>query len=248
MIVCRIDETQQEESPLIESLVEQGVRTLALGAYDIGAYFYGRYKCYMRSWPSPVHWVEELGVLCWYSVKHPSRRRRVKMKVAEMVAKWKETVVRLAVAHDKEEADRVEASIEELLTPLLSAPCKDIRQFAALLAAELMNDPKVPYLVWKAFLVWKDQMDAAPDQEVKELKEGLAREIVEMVEKDAKEQLPDAMVRALMWRSPERLEEVKAVVAEEQAAGRGVRLRGRESCLFLEAGGTEDAPKVCVQV
>ena len=247
MIVCRIDETQQEEAPLLESLVAQGLRTLALGAYDIGAYFYGRYDCYMRSWPSPVHWVKELGCLCWYAVKHPSRKRRVKMKVAEMVAKWKEAVVRLAVAHDKEEADRVEASIEELLTPLLSAPCKDIRQFAALLAAELMNDPKVPYLVWRAFEVWTAQMDASPDQEVKELKEGLAREIVEMVEKDAREQLPDAMIRALMWRSPERLEEVKAVVAEEKAAGRKVKLAGKESCLFLVAAEGTDR-EVCVQI
>ena len=69
-----------------------------------------------------------------------------------------------------------------------------------------------------------------------------------MVEQDAKDQLPDAMIRALQWRSPEKLEQVKEVVAKEKAAGRKTRLKGRESCLFLEAGGTEEQPEVCVQV
>jgi hypothetical protein len=121
---CKIDETQQGPSgdPLAD-LQAEGVRTLALTAYDIGKFFYGIFHPSFRNWPSPVHNVNELGCLCW-----------------------------------------------------------------------------------------------------------------------------DAMVRALMWRSPEKLQEVKAVVASEKAAGRGVRLKGRESCLFLEAGGTEDAPKVCIQV
>ena len=58
----------------------------------------------------------------------------------------------------------------------------------------------------------------------------------------------EALIRALQWRSPAKLEEVKKVVESEQAAGRKVRLKGRESCLFVEAGGTEDEPKVCIQV
>jgi hypothetical protein len=170
------------------------------------------------------------------------------MKLNEMVPKWKAVVVGLAVAHDKDEADRFEASIEELLTPLLAAPISQIREFSRLLLFELKNDKAVPYLVWKAFEVWVDQMAKAPDGEIRELKEDLARQIVSMVEQDAKEALPDAMVRALMWRSPAKLEEVRQVVEEEKAAGRKVRLKGRESCLFLEAGGTEDEPKVCIQV
>ncbi len=114
--------------------------------------------------------------------------------------------------------------------------------------AELRNDKAVPYLVWKAFEVWQMQMEKAPDEDIKELKTGLAQEIVALVEQDAKDQLPEAMVRALMWRSPSKLEEVKQVVAEEKQAGRKVRLKGRESCLFLEAGGSEEAPRVCVQI
>jgi hypothetical protein len=250
--VCKIDETQQggpdDDSLDLPSLQAQGVRTLALGSYDVGKYFYGVYQVATRSWPSPVHWVNELGCICFYAVKHPSHKRKTKMKIAEMVTKWHAAVVGLAIAHDKDTADRIEASVEELLVPITTAPCDQIRQFAALLAAELMNDKNVPYLVWSAFQVWQHQMEKAPDEEVKELKHGLAREIVDMVESDAKDQLPEAMVRALMWRSPAKLEEVKAVVTEEKAAGRKVRLRGRESCLFLEAGGTEENPAVCVQV
>jgi hypothetical protein len=107
---------------------------------------------------------------------------------------------------------------------------------------------KVPYLVWRAYEVWMVQMKDAADEEAIELKQDLAREIVAMVEEDAKAQLSEAMVRALMWRGSGKLEEVKTVVEQEKAAGRRVRLRGRESCLFLEAGGTEENPAVCVQI
>ena len=229
-------------------LVSGGVRTLALSAYDVGKFFYGIFRAPWRKWPSPVHEINELGCILWYACKEPSHKRKVKMKIADMVTKWKSAVVALAVAHDKDEADRIEASMEDLLTPLLAAPCDQIRQFAALLLAELKNDKAVPYLVWKAFEVWQMQMEKAPDEDVKELKAELAKQIVDLVEQDAKEQLPEAMVRALMWRSPEKLAEVKEVVAVEKQAGRKVRLKGRESCLFLEAGGTEEEPAVCVQV
>lgn len=248
MIACKIDETQQQEPPEIKSLLDESVRELALTSYGIGKFFYGEFRAKSRSWPSPVHWINELGCILWYSVKQPSRKKKTKMKIAEMVTKWKAAVVELAVAHDKDDADRVEASIEDLLTPLLTAPCDQIRQFSRLLLAELKNDKTVPYLVWAAFEVWQQQMEKAPDSEVKELKVQLAEEIVNLVKEDATMDLPSAMVRALQWRSPEKLEEVKKVVEKEKSAGRKVRLKGRESCLFLEAGGTEDKPEVCVQV
>jgi hypothetical protein len=96
--------------------------------------------------------------------------------------------------------------------------------------------------------MWVEQMKGLPDEDIKVLKTDLAKEIVDMVEDDAKRDLPAAMVRALQWRSPEQLEKVKQVVQTEKEAGRPVHLRGRESCLFLEAGGTEEAPEVCIQV
>ena len=57
-----------------------------------------------------------------------------------------------------------------------------------------------------------------------------------------------SLVHALQWRSPEKLAKVKDAVVKAQAAGEKPRLRGRESCLFLEVGGTEDEPEVCVQI
>ena len=170
------------------------------------------------------------------------------MDVDAMVKKWHPAIVGLATAHDKDAADRYEAAIDSLLMPLLRAPVKQLREFAPKLLASLKSDPTVPYLVWRGYEAWTEQLPNAPDEEIKELKADIARDIVEMVEDDAKRDLPEAMIRALMWRSPSALEQVKTVVAEEKEAGRAVRLRGKESCLFLEAGGTESQPAVCIQV
>lgn len=236
----------------------EGFRTELLGAYSFPKFYYESGE--PKDWKSGMDFhacikkhsaaahLRELGVLCWVADKTPSRKRRRNMNVKEMVEKWKVVVVGLAVAHSKDEADRFEASIEECLSPILTAPIKQVREFAQQLATALEEDPKVPYLVHRAFGAWVALMKNQPDEDVKLLKTELAREIVEMVEDDAKRDLPAAMVRALQWRSPKALENVKEVVAKEKEAGRPVRLRGRESCLFLEAGGTEEEPKVCIQV
>jgi hypothetical protein len=180
---------------------------------------------------------------------HTGRKAKVKIDVDALVVKWHELILGLSMAHDKDEADRFEAQVDECLSPLLKAPVKQLREFAPKLRDSLKADHAVPYLVWHGMEVWIDKVVMlAPDGEVMELKTELAKEIVAMVEDDAKRDLPAAMVRALQWRSPEKLEQVKDVVATEKAAGRSVRLKGRESCLFLEAGGTEDEPKVCIQV
>ena len=170
------------------------------------------------------------------------------MDVDELVKRWHETIVGLAMAHDKDGVDRYESAVEECLSPILTAPVKQLREFGPKLLKSLKADTSVPYLIWRAYEVWIDQMDKATDEDIVTLKKDLAADIVKMVEEDAKAQLPDAMVRALMWRSPDTLEKVKEVVTEEKAAGRSVRIKGRESCLFLEAGGTEAHPKVCVQI
>lgn len=231
-----------------------GIRTVLLTSYDRGKAFYseGLVARNARKSQSAVRWANELGVMLWYGAKFNTHRGRIKsrpMNIEEMVEKWHKLVVGLAVAHDKDEADRLEAAVEACLTPILAAPVKQLREFAVLVRDSLKNDPSVPYLIWHGFEVWVDKIvTTASDEDVKELKTQLAAEIVEMVEEDAKRDLPAAMIRALQWRSPEQLENVKEVVETEKKAGRKVRLRGRESCLFLEAGGTEDEPKVCVQV
>lgn len=244
--VCKIDESQQEASES-QFMSGAGVRTMAIGAYEIGRFFW-EIRTKDRRYPSPVHWARELGCYVCYTCKQPSRKKRIPMDIDAMVISWHKIYVGLATAHDKDEADFYEGSVESLLTPLLTAPVKQIRQFADRLLEVLKTDKAVPFLVWRAFEVYVEQMRKAPDEGVKELKTALAREIVNMVEGDMKDQLPDAMVRALQWRDPERLAQVKEAIQEEKAAGRKVKMKGRESCLFMEVGGTDDKPNVRIQI
>ncbi len=237
-----------------------GAREMMLASYGVPRtlYEYGipfAEPADLKPWERRKKWsaaaqLGELGCLLFYADRENRMgcRRRILMDVDALVEKWKTVIVGLATAHSKADADRQEAAIEDLLTPILAAPIKQVRQFAVKLANALVQDERVPFLVHRAFTVWVDQMRTAPDDDVKVLKTDLAKEIVDLVEEDAKRDLPAAMVRALQWRSPSQLEEVRAVVEREKAEGRGVRLRGRESCLFLEAGGTESEPEVCIQV
>lgn len=234
-----------------------GVRTLLMYSYYIGQHFFGRgfEPIENRRTLSPVRWASEVGcwMWCYFDPKEKSlnapRTKRMPVNVEELVEKWKRLVVGLATAHDKDEADRYEAAIDECLTPLLKAPVKQVRAFAVKLRDALKTDPGVPYLVWRAYESWIDKVVLpAPDEDVMELKAELAQEIVSMVEDDAKRDLPAAMVRALQWRSSERLAEVRDTVAREKEAGRGARVRGRESCLFLEAGPNLEVPDVCIQI
>jgi hypothetical protein len=224
----------------------RGVRTELICSYEIPRMMYK-----VMPHRSAAKKLETLGMLIWYGNLRcsMSRKRRTPMDVDALVKRWHEVVVGLAIAHDKDAADRYEAAIEECLTPILAAPIKQVREFYPKLLEALKQDQRVPFLVWRSYEVWVNQVIAkAPDEDIKQLKTDLAREITEMVEREVKDQLPQAMIRALQWRSPSQLEEVKKVVAREQAAGRGVRLKGRESCLFLEAGGEEGEPEVCVQI
>ena len=200
---------------------------------------------------SPVKRAEELGVLMWYSsqCRRTGHTKRTPMDVDALVERWAKVITGLATAHDKDEADRYEAAIEECLTPILAAPIKQVRAFYPKLAARLKNDPNIPFLVWRGYEIWIEQiLSKAGDEEIKQLKTDLAREITELVEQDVKDQIPDQLIRALQWRLPETLEKVKAEVVKAKEHGEPVRLRGRESCLFMEVGGEDGDPAVCVQI
>jgi hypothetical protein len=237
-----------------------GARSLLLSAYAIGRVWYVRGIPVdapgvpidsRRTTHSAAYHLHELGLLLRVGIDQRAMRHKgVKpVNVDEMVKKWRVAVVGLAVAHDKDEADRHEASIEDILMPLLSAPIKQIREFAPKLLEVLKNDPQVPFLVWRSYEAWFEDIFAKlPDEGAIQLKTELATEIAQLVESDVKEQLPEAIVRALRWRPASALANVKEVVQQEKAAGNKVRLRGRESCLFIEAGGTEEKPAVCIQV
>lgn len=240
------DTTMQAVTTLSSKLeATVGIRTALMCAYDIPRAFFKA----VPHWP--VKKLNDLGCLVYYAIElgHNGRRKRTAMDVDKVVERWREVVVGLVTAHDKDEADRQEAAIDDCLTPILSAPIKQVREFYPKLLAALKGDKDVPFLVWRSFEIWVDMIiSKASDEEIKELKTALAKEIVELVEPDVRDQIPQAMVRALQWRSAETLEEVKQVVEREHAAGQKVRLKGRESCLFIEAGGTEHDPEVCVQI
>ncbi len=234
-------------------------RTLILCGYGIPAEYYrdaeGTVWNTRDKRRSACSQLRCLGALLMYAMdriakgSRGGRKKKSIMDIDALVKRWHETTVKLATAHDKDEADRVEASIETCLSPILTAPIKQIREFASKLNDSLKADPAVPYLVWRGYERWLELVvSKAPDGDVKELKTGLAREISELVEDDLKPQLGDALIRALCWRSPEQLEKARDVIVSEKSKGNAPRLRGRESCLFLEAGGTEDAPEVCVQI
>lgn len=247
--VCRdvdVDEGQVATMTAIATgEAHLGVRTALLTSYDVPRAFFATLP------NSPAKKLSSLGCMIYYSTElgYMGRKKRKLMDVDVMVERWRKVVVGMCVAHDKDEADRYEAAIEECLTPILAASMKQVREFYPKLMTALKNDPAVPYLVWRSYEVWVNMVIAkAPDEAIKRLKTDLAKEIVDLVEADIRDQLPQAMIRALQWRDPGKLEEVKATVIEEQQKGNKPRLRGRESCLFLEVGGTEHNPAVQVQI
>lgn len=239
--------TDEVDAAITPMVPKHGLRTEIINAYEIPRFFYSSVQVKI----SAVKRLETLGLLVWYANKcgYTGHKKRTPMDVDGLVAKWQVVITGLAVAHDKDEADRYEAAIEDCLTPILAAPIKQVREFYPKLLKALKADPKVPFLVWRGYEIWVDQvLSKAVDEDIKQLKTALAKEITEMVEQDVKDQIPEALMRALQWRNAETLEKVKEAVIEEKAAGRKPRLKGRESCLFLEIGGTEDEPKACVQI
>jgi hypothetical protein len=160
-----------------------------------------------------------------------SRKPRTPMDVAKLVTEWTAVAIVLATAHTKEEIDRAEFKMDELLTPLLRAPIAELRVFYSDLTEALRADARVPFFLWSVFNGWGkiviDKCEAKPER--KRLRKKLANEIAEMVDEDVRPDLVKAISGALQWRDPESLEEIKS----DLQAGAKPRLKGRESCLFL---------------
>ena len=223
-----------------------GIRSELIASYDVPRLFFSGVPKL-----SPVKRSSELGALMWYSAqcRRMGHTKRILMDTDALVERWAKVIIGLATAHDKDEADRYEAAIEQCLTPILSAPIKQVRDFYPKLLTRLKNDPSIPFLVWRGYEIWIEQiLSKAPDEDIKQLKTDLAREITELVEQDVKDQIPEQLMRALQWRRPEVLEKVKTEVVRAKERNEPVRLVGRESCLFMEVGGEDGDPAVCVQI
>lgn len=159
------------------------------------------------------------------------RKRRTPMNVERLVVSWVPIIRGLSTAHSKDEIDRCEFEAETHLAPLLTAPVKQLREFYAQLCVALRTDPTIPMFVWTAFDAWHEAVvKVAPDEHVRELKTTLATEVAELVEKDVMPDIKEALIGALKWRGAEALTEVRDAVR----AGAKPRVRGKESCLFLQ--------------
>lgn len=178
---------------------------------------------------------ESIACFLWYACKHPSRKKRISMNVDKMVELWAELIPKFSLGHDKNELDQAEGLLDDSFAPFLIAPIKELREFFGKLVERLKNDPKIPYIVWRTYEQWYEMViKSAKDQEIKVLKEDLAKKIVALVDperQEVKQDIRDAMVDALMWRSEKQLENVKTAL--ESGSGKP-RVKGRQSCLYLQ--------------
>jgi len=233
-MVCREGDVQSygydtldEQPPRPRSI---GIRSAILDSLEVPKWLFME-RHFGRSVQS--HLGTAFVYICYGTVAPSRGKEKTPVNVKELVDKWVPAVVGLTCAHDKQESDEWEAQVDELLKPLLSCPVKQLREFYHQLLAAMKAEPKCPFIVWRSLETWGECMvDGAPDEGVKRLKKKLASEIVELCEEQVLPQFPEAMVRALMWRDPAQLEEVKAAVK----GGEKVRIRGRQSCLFMHVG------------
>lgn len=166
-----------------------------------------------------------------YAVEHPSRRRRTAVDIDAMVERWLPIIRGLATAHEKATVDRCEFDSEDHLLPLTSAPVAQLREFYAKLCDRLEADPSIPFFVWRSFRTWGDVvLKRLPDGGVKKLRGDLAKKVADLVEQQIQPDLNAALVGALQWRSEDDLQKIALAVE----SGAKPRMRGRESCLFLE--------------
>lgn len=175
--------------------------------------------------------IDTMRMFLMYAVQHCSRRRRTPVDIDAMIEKWVPIIRGLSTAHDKATVDQCEFDSEEHLLPLTSAPVAQLREFYKRLCERLEADPTIPFFVWRSFRTWGDViLDKLPDKGVKQLRGDLAKRVADLVEKDVTPDLNAALVGALQWRDAETLQQIETAVK----GGARPRMRGRESCLFLQ--------------
>jgi hypothetical protein len=231
--ICKIDETEQEAEslPRIVKIFSESGNSLAREVIATREIVDKLYQTGLRLE------LQKFLSFAAYGCDHPGRSKRRPMDVKAMIDAWAPLVTQLAIAHDVDEKDAASAQLDEMLAPILAAPVAQLREFYSGLTQRLKDDPKVPWAVWKLFDFWGENvLDKLNKEEVVGLKTELAKRTAEnSMENIPREDWINAMIGALQWRSPERLKEVE----ESLASGEKPRVRGRESCLFLEVGQKE---------
>lgn len=223
--VCHTGDVIEGAPPRPSAFDSLNLRDEAMGLWGMC-----RFATQMRS-----KVIEKCEVMLYYACEVTSGRKKVPVNVPEMIAEWKQTVVVLCTAHGKDEIDKAEFRMDELLKPLLKAPVAEIREFYAGLLLALKDDPQVPFFIWRLFSAWGEVVleKANKDAPPRALKKKLAGEVAELaLTSQTRTDLVDALVGALQWRSPEALVEMRDAL---QDGGAKPRIKGRESCLFLVA-------------
>lgn len=185
--------------------------------------------------------VRDLGLLVVYSHEvsmdgHHGGRKRVPIAdIDAFVDQWANAIVQLSTSHSHQGYTEGDQQSDDLLGPMLRAPIADIRQWATKLAERLENDERVPFLIWSGFRrAIEPLILATPAGAALELKTTLAREVAELAEAQlSSAELVGAIAGALQWRPPKELENVKAAL---KTGTQRPRLKGGQSCLFLEVG------------
>lgn len=162
------------------------------------------------------------------------------MNVEEEIAKWHQALKGLFLSHSREEMDAWDYKLDDLMSVILAAPIKQLREMAKGLREVMKNDTSIPYFLWAPLDGLGEKILGAPDEGVIQLKIQLAEYIARVVEKDIQPQLSQVIADSLKWRDEEVLERLTIRLKEGQPA----RLRGRESCLFLEVGNEPDVVAV----
>jgi hypothetical protein len=252
--VCKIDETQQELPPGEEAVMKamaivtnephgnvhdkvglifaSTVESLAVEVIDMRETLtLGLYPLLMKKC------LGEILSMIAYACEHPARRKRIPMDVNAMVKKWVPLIRKLAVAHDVDEKDQASSELDDYLLPVVGAPVAQIREFYRKLVAELKEDKTVPWAVWKLFEFWGENvLDKITKEQELQLKTEIAKRIAEnSIAQIPREDWIASMIGALQWRSAERLQEIE----ENMEKGHKPRVRGKQSCLFLQVGEAE---------
>ncbi len=162
------------------------------------------------------------------------------MDVEAEIQKWHQALIGLFLSHSREEMDDWDYRVDDLMSVILSAPVAQLREFAKGLLEAMEADPRVPYFLWGPLNGLGEKILGAPDEEVIQLKVQMAESIAKLAEKDIQPQLHDAVVNALKWRDGALLQKVEIALKE----GKPARLKGRESCLFLEVGDEAEGVRV----
>ena len=213
--------------------IEWGIRTWLLRLTCVPA-------LYLQHDPFRNNRTETLAVLWSYGSEIPTRRRRTPVDVEAEIQKWHQALIGLFLSHSREEMDDWDYRVDDLMSVILSAPVAQLREFAKGLLEAMEADPRVPYFLWGPLNGLGEKILGAPDEEVIQLKVQMAESIAKLAEKDIQPQLHDAVVNALKWRDGALLQKVEIALKE----GKPARLKGRESCLFLEVGDEAEGVRV----